>query len=169
MFDNLKKDKLTNNSPINLAGLKALRVYRFGRWRMTIKSSLLRAPLSFLYQQLEKHVRFKYGIELPYTVVLGDRVRFEHQHGIVIHGNACIGNNCIIRQGVTIGNKNMSAPFDAPHIGDNVNIGAGAKILGAISIGNNVIIGANAVVTKDVPDNAIAVGIPAKIIKPTKN
>lgn len=165
MFEKIKQDRQANSKSINQAGVQVLLVYRFGRWRMKLKSKLLRAPLSILYRQLEKHVRFKYGIELPYTVELGDRVIFEHQHGIVIHGNAIIGNDCIIRQGVTIGNKNLDAPFDAPSIGEYVNIGAGAKILGKVVIGDRVTIGANAVVTTDLPDNAVAVGIPAKVIR----
>ena len=84
-------------------------------------------------------------------------------NGIVIHYNVSIGRNCTICQQVTIGDKNKD---DCNvHIGDNVYIGAGAKILGHITIGNNVTIGANAVVLRDVPDNSIAVGIPARIIK----
>ena len=73
------------------------------------------------------------------------------------------GDNCILRNGVTIGLKNIEEKA-APRIGNNVNIGAGAKILGNITIGNNVDIGANAVVISAVPNNAIAVGVPAKII-----
>jgi serine O-acetyltransferase len=165
MFDNIKQDWKANSKSINHAGFRTLIVYRFGRWRMTIKNKALRAPLSFLYRQMEKHVRFKYGIELPYTVTLGNNVTFEHQHGIVIHGQARIGDGCIIRQGVTIGNKNLDAPFDSPSIGSYVNIGAGAKIIGRVNIGSHVVIGANAVVTSDIPDYAVVVGVPAKVIK----
>lgn len=165
MFDNIKQDWKANSKSINHAGFRTLVVYRFGRWRMTIKNKALRAPLSFLYRQMEKHVRFKYGIELPYSVILGNNITFEHQHGIVIHGQAEIGDGCILRQGVTIGNKSLDAPFDAPSIGAYVNIGAGAKILGRVHIGNHAVIGANAVVTSDIPDYAVAVGIPAKVIK----
>lgn len=165
MFDNIKQDWKANSKSINHAGFRTLMVYRFGRWRMTIKNKTLRAPLSFLYRQMEKHVRFKYGIELPYSVTLGNNITFEHQHGIVIHGQAKIGDGCIIRQGVTIGNKSLDAPFDAPSIGAYVNIGAGAKILGHVHIGDHAVIGANAVVTSDIPDYAVAVGIPAKVIK----
>lgn len=131
---------------------------------MNIKSKLFRMPFSFLYKLMERHVRFKYGIELPYTVRLGERVIFEHQHGIVIHGNCSIGNDCIIRQGVTLGNKSLEHPYDAPQLGDRVNVGAGAKVLGAVNIGDDVNIGANAVVVHDIESNATAVGIPAKII-----
>ncbi|HAU07308.1 MAG TPA: serine acetyltransferase [Gammaproteobacteria bacterium] len=147
------------------AGFRVLLVYRFGQWRMAIKSRLLRAPLSVIYRLCERHVRFKYGIELPYTVQLGQKVVFEHQHGIVIHGAAQIGDGCIIRQGVTIGNKTLLQPHEAPQLGKRVNIGAGAKILGKIVIGDDVTIGANAVVIADVPAGAIVVGIPASIVE----
>ncbi|MBV5327323.1 MAG: serine acetyltransferase, partial [Chlorobium sp.] len=74
-----------------------------------------------------------------------------------------IGNDCIIRQGVTIGNRYIHAPHDAPILGHHVNVGAGAKILGKITLGNNAAIGANAVVLHDVPEGAAAVGNPATI------
>lgn len=83
--------------------------------------------------------------------------------GTVIHARAVIGSNCMIGQNITIGGK--SGWYEVPIIGDNVHISAGARILGPVRIGNNVIIGANAVVVKDVPDNCIVAGIPAKIIK----
>lgn len=165
MFTNIRNDRKANPKLINHAGFRTLIVYRFGRWRMTIRNKWLRAPLSFLYRQMEKHVRFKYGIELPYTVEIKESITFEHQHGIVIHGNTKIGIGCIIRQGVTLGNRSADAPLQAPVIGDYVSIGAGAKVLGDIDIAHNVKIGANAVVITDVPANSIAVGVPAKIIK----
>ena len=82
---------------------------------------------------------------------------------MVIHSRAVIGKNCMIGQNVTIGGK--SGWYEVPVIGDNVEISAGARIIGPVRIGNNVIIGANAVVVKDVPDNCIVAGVPAKIIK----
>lgn len=88
-----------------------------------------------------------------------------HGLGVVIHPNAIIGNHCVIRQHVSIGTNGKTGEGGlAPKIGDYVTIGAGACILGNITIGNNVAIGANAVVLDDVPDNCIAVGIPARII-----
>ncbi|WP_283640772.1 serine O-acetyltransferase [Mesonia mobilis] len=74
-----------------------------------------------------------------------------------------MGKNCMIGTQVTVGGK--SGHFEVPVIGDNVYLATGAKILGPIKIGNNVIVGANAVVIKDVPDNCVVAGIPAKIIK----
>jgi serine O-acetyltransferase len=133
---------------------------------MKIKPLLLRAPFSILYRALFRKVRNTYGIELPYTVQLGRRVIIEHQSAIVIHGDCVIGDDCIIRQGVTMGNRYLDRPFDAPKLGKRVNVGAGAKIFGNVTIGDGANIGANAVVLCDVPAGATAVGIPAKIISP---
>jgi serine O-acetyltransferase len=132
---------------------------------MGLRPKLLRATFSLLYNALYRKVRNTYGIELPYTVDLGRRVVIEHQSCIVIHGYAVIGDDCIIRQGVTIGNRSINDPYAAPRLGNRVNVGAGAKILGKIRIGDDVNIGANAVVVKDVPSGATVVGIPAKIIR----
>ncbi len=81
-----------------------------------------------------------------------------HLSGIIISLYSEIGDDCTLFQQVTIGEENIGYPGKAPHIGNNVYIGAGAKIIGPIHIGNNVRIGANAVVTKDVPDNCTVVG-----------
>lgn len=104
------------------------------------------------------------GIELPCEVELGRNFRIDHFGDIVISGFASFGDDCVIRNGVTVGLKRVDDP-GAPKIGNNVSIGAGAKVLGKITIGNNVQIGANAVVLCDVPDNAMAVGIPARVIE----
>jgi serine O-acetyltransferase len=96
-------------------------------------------------------------------VILGRGVIIEHQGGIVIHGSCEIGDNCIIRQGVTLGNRSLERPFDAPKLGCRVNVGAGAKILGSVRVGDDARIGANAVVLRDVPRGGLAVGVPARI------
>jgi serine O-acetyltransferase len=145
-------------------GFRAVASHRFGVWRMTVKSKILRAPLSVIYRWMYRKCRNVYGIELPYTVQLGRRVIIEHQHGIVIHGASVIGDDCILRQGVTLGNRSLEKPDEAPKLGNRVNVGAGAKILGAVVIGDDATIGANAVVVKDVPPGALAVGIPARNI-----
>ena len=106
------------------------------------------------------------GINIPRSTQIGEGLRIHHYGCIIINSHSIIGKNCKIRHGVTIGNKNSDD--DCPTIGDHCNIGAGAKILGKIKIGNNVDIGANAVVVKDVPDNCIVAGIPATVIKSKK-
>jgi serine O-acetyltransferase len=164
LWEQIKEDWNAHERDWTRPGFRAVAVHRFGNWRMKIKSKLLRAPLSFLYQALYRKIRNHYGIELPYTVKLGRRVIFEHQHGIVIHGYTEIGDDSVIRQGVTIGNRYLDRPLEAPKLGARVNVGAGAKILGKINIGDDVSIGANAVVLGDIPSGETAVGIPAKII-----
>lgn len=105
----------------------------------------------------------KTGCEIGESIKIGKGLRISHPVGIVISGGATIGENLIIQSGVVIG-TNRDEIDKYPIIGNNVYIGSGAKILGNISIGNNVIIGANAVVIKDVSDNEIVGGIPAKQI-----
>lgn len=150
-------------------GFRAVAVHRFGVWRMGIQPRLLRAPFSVLYKMLFRKVRNTYGIELPYTVKLGRRVIIEHQSAIVIHGECEIGDDCILRQGVTLGNRYLDKPLEAPKLGKGVNVGAGAKIFGHVTIGDGSNIGANAVVLSDVPAGATVVGIPAKVINKSAN
>ncbi len=161
-FAQIKQDWIAHQKDWTRPGFRAIAVYRFGVWRMTVKPKILRAPLSLLYRAMYRRCRNVYGIELPYSATVGQRVIIEHQHGIVIHGNSVIGDDCILRQGVTLGNKTLDRPHDAPTLGNRVNVGAGAKILGAVTIGDDAVIGANAVVLKDVPAGAVAVGIPAR-------
>lgn len=165
LWEQIKEDWIAHGKDWTKPGFRAVAVQRFGVWRMNIKSILLRAPLSILYRALYRKVRNTYGIELPFTVKLGRRVIIEHQSAIVIHGYSTIGDDCIIRQGVTMGNRYLDRPYDAPKLGTRVNIGAGAKIFGNVTIGDDVNIGANAVVLIDIPAGQTAVGIPAKIIK----
>jgi len=101
------------------------------------------------------------GADIPLNSNLGGGLIMRHPNGIVIHPGADIGPNCLIFQQVTIGTGNTPG---FPKIGGHVDIGAGAKILGGITIGNHVKIGANSVVIHDVPDNCTALGIPARII-----
>ncbi|MGB5961774.1 MAG: serine O-acetyltransferase [Coleofasciculaceae cyanobacterium] len=170
-WQQLKEDWIAHGRDWTKPGFRAVAIQRFGVWRMTLKPIILRAPFSILYRALFRKVRNTYGIELPYTVQLGRRVVIEHQSGIVIHGECSIGDDCIIRQGVTMGNRYLDRPFDAPKLGDRVNVGAGAKIFGNVTIGDDANIGANAVVLSDIPPGKTAVGIPAKIIntKPKEN
>lgn len=145
-------------------GFQAVAVYRFGVWRMKIRPRPLRVPASALYRAMYVAVRNFYGIEIPFTASVGRRVIFEHQHGIVVHGSTVIGDDCIVRHGVTFGIRRMDRLDDAPVLGRSVNIGAGAKIIGHVHIGDGAAIGANAVVLTDVPAGALATGIPAQVI-----
>lgn len=105
-----------------------------------------------------------FNSSVPPSCKIGKGTKFGYG-GIatVIHARAQIGNNCIIGQCVTIGGR--SGHFEVPVIGNNVEICAGAKVLGPIKIGDNAIIGAGAVVIKNVPANSIVVGVPARVVK----
>ena len=166
MFDHIRADLAAHGGRWGAQGFWALLVYRFGRWRYTVRPALLRKPLSALYHVLYKLVQVVTGIELPCEVPLGRGFVIDHAGGIVVSGYARFGEHCRIRNGVVVGLARVEDPC-APQIGDHVDIGAGAKLLGAIRIGNHVRIGANAVVLQDVPDHCVAVGVPA-VIKPRR-
>ncbi|AFY56285.1 serine acetyltransferase [Rivularia sp. PCC 7116] len=165
LWQQLKEDWIAHGKDWTRPGFRAIAVYRFGVWRMTINSKILRSPFSVLYKMMFRKIRNGYGIEIPFTARLGRRVIIEHQSGIVVHGCSAIGDDSIIRQGVTLGNRYLDRPMEAPKLGKRVNVGAGAKIFGDISVGDGAAIGANAVVLRDIPDGATAVGIPATVIK----
>lgn len=162
MFRNIKADLLAYQGNFGAQGFWVMLVYRFGRWRYSVRPAILRKFFSLLYKVLYKFIQIITGIELPCEVEIGNNFIIDHFGGIVVSGFATFGDNCRIRNGVVVGLKNVEN-LGAPNIGNNVDIGAGAKVLGKIRIGNNVLIGANAVVITDVPDNSIAVGVPAVI------
>jgi serine O-acetyltransferase len=164
VFTNIRADLRAHGGNFGAQGFWALVVYRFGRWRYGVRPLPLRKLCSLVYRILYKLVQIVTGIELPCEVELGRNFVIDHFGGIVVSGYARFGDNCRIRNGVVVGLARTDDPC-APVIGDNVDIGAGAKVLGRIRVGNNVLIGANAVVTRDVPDDSLAVGIPA-VIKP---
>jgi len=129
-------------------------------WR--VANLLYKAKVPIVPFVIQQMLRFVFCCFIPYSTRIGKNVHFGHLGmGIVIHKDAVIGNNVRIDQHVTIGGRTGPG---APVIGDNVRIGAGAKVLGGLRIGHHAQIGANAVVIKDVPDNATAVGVPARII-----
>jgi serine O-acetyltransferase len=120
--------------------------------------------LLFLFKIFNRYYQTKYCISLPYETKIGSGLYLGHIFSIIVSPKAIIGKNVNLSQGVTIGFASRGSRKGYPTIGDNVYIGPGAVIIGNIKVGNNVAIGANCVVTKDVPDNAVVVGVPAKII-----
>jgi serine O-acetyltransferase len=146
-------------------GFWAIQIHRFGYSRFRYKSKLIRYPIGIVHLFLSKFSEIFFGITIGATASIGRRFAIEHSGCIVIHGAAKIGDDCLIRQGVTIGNKGDTDPLGAPELGARVNVGAGAKIIGRVKIGDDVDIGANAVVIKDVPAGAVVGGVPARILK----
>jgi len=126
------------------------------RWAMAIPYFLCRRVLT--------HYKYKFNIAISHHVQIGSGLYLGHVMNIVISDHARIGRNCNVSHGVTIGQVNRGERKGTPIIGDNVYIGPGATVIGSVRIGNNVAIGANAVITKDVPDNAVVAGVPGRVI-----
>jgi len=110
------------------------------------------------------HFQIKYGIAISYRAKIGRGFYISHHGGIVTNVDAVIGENCNLSHGVTIGVTRRGERVGVPVIGDNVYIGPGAKIIGAVRVGDRAAVGANCVVTRDVPDDGVVVGVPGKVI-----
>ena len=139
-------------------------VFRFGKYLQTKNNIFARILLKFVARYYF-YLRLITGIQLPMGTNVMGGLRFPHWSCIVIAQRSVIGKNCTIHQGVTIGQSHFGTHQGFPIIGNNVLIYAGAKNCGGIRVGDNVVIGANAVVNKDIPDNCVVAGVPAKIIK----
>src|SRR5690348_16496188 len=137
------------------AGVQAVVVYRFGQWLQgrSLPVRIVLEPL-FLVAQFLVHVLW--GIELPRKARIGPGLYIGHFGGITISPETVMGAHCSISPGVVIGLSGQGERLGVPVIGDDVYIGPGAKVIGKIRIGSSVKIGANAVVYRDVPDNAVA-------------
>ena len=138
-------------------GFQAVLTYRFFNWLR--RCGIPGQPLRFF---CERFIEITCGISIPAACRIGPGFRIHHFGGIIFHPTAAIGSNFTCYHGVTIGDRGGHGR--AATLGDNVVAGAGAKIIGEIMIGNNVLIGANAVVNKDVPDNTVVVGSPARYL-----
>lgn len=136
-------------------GIQAVFWYRIAHFLYKIKFKLLAEFIMFW-------VRNILNIEIHPAAVIGKRLLIDHGTGVVIGATAIIGDDVTIFHGVTLGGTGKDKGKRHPTVGNNVMIGAGAKVLGPIIIGNNVKVGANSVVLKDIPDGLTAVGIPAK-------
>jgi len=161
----LQEDLKTHDGEWTSAGFLALAVHRFGNWRMSLRPKLLRAPLLLLYRLLACLVRSFCGIDLPYTVQVGRRVRIWHRGGITISAIR-IGDDTHLRQNITMGvRRRGDHRWLRPVIGDRCDIGAGAVIVGGITVGDDTIVGANVVIAQDVPSGSI-VTVPKPLVRP---
>ena len=137
-------------------GVHALWYHRVAHWLWTHKFCMFGRLLS-------QTARLRTGIEIHPGAQIGRRVFIDHGMGVVIGETAVVGDDVLLFHGVTLGGTTMSPGKRHPTVGDRVVIGAGAKVLGPVRIGNDARVGANAVVVKDVPEGATAVGIPAVV------
>lgn len=161
----IREDLHTQREGLLAQGFWALMVHRIAYRRLSARRGPLRKIWAVANLLAIKWTEIVTGISIGESARIGRRLNIEHFGCIIIHGHCIIGNDCMIRQGVTIGNRSADDPTGAPMLEDGVVVGAGAKILGRITIGRGAVIGANAVVTKDIPAGAIAVGVPAKVIR----
>lgn len=146
-------------------GFQAAAIYRLSVWCNSIRPWALRAPVRILANLLSLFARNVYGIELSSRTIIGRRLRIAHQHGIVVHPRAVIGDDCILRQGVTIGSAGeQHGGRRQPILGDRVQVGAGAILAGPITIGDDVVIGPNAVVMVNVPAGSIVAAPQARVL-----
>jgi serine O-acetyltransferase len=144
----------------------ALWLYRYGRQVEARPAGLLKKVHTTVYWLLFRLIETWTGISLPKSAVIGGGLRIWHFGNIFINPGVVMGKHCTLRQGVTIGNRVEGGPV--PTIGDNVDFGAYAQVLGGVRIGNNCKIGAMSLVIRDVPDGATAVGVPARIVQAKK-
>jgi len=142
-------------------GFLATLVYRYGRWTRSVRPRLLSYPLKFAYVVLHFFVHVLFGIDLSTNADIGPGLHIGHFGGIFLHGD--MGRNCSVGQGVTIGFKGAGKSTERPRIGDDVYIGAGAFVIGAIHVGDRVVIGANTTVVHDVPDDHVIVSAPTRM------
>jgi serine O-acetyltransferase len=157
----IAEDFRTHGASLLSPGFWAVAVHRFGNWRMGVRSKVLRAPLTLAYDTAFYAVSWGFGIDLSYVVKLGRRVRLGH-HGAMLIGARAIGDDVYIRHAVTMGLSDPSQLDAKPTIGDRVEIGPSACLVGDITVGHDSIIGANTVLADDLPPHSTVLGNPAR-------
>lgn len=169
MFDNIKSDiaAVRDRDPaarsaieilLLYPGMKAIRMHRRAHW-------LYNHKWFFLARLISQRAARKTGIEIHPGAKIGKGLFIDHGTGVVIGETAEIGENCTIYQGVTLGGTGKDHGKRHPTLGNNVMVGAGAKVLGPFKVGDNSRIAAGAVVLDEVPENSTAVGVPARVVK----
>lgn len=169
MFDNIKYDirVIRERDPAARSaaevfflyhGFRAVRYYRMANW-------LYRHKMFFLARWVSQHAKFVTGTEIHPAATIGRGLFIDHGSGVVIGETAVIGDNCVLYQGVTLGGTGKDIGKRHPTLGNNVLVGAGAKVLGPFKVGDGAKIAAGAVVLNEVPPGATAVGVPARVVR----
>lgn len=152
----IHEDWATNNRDWTMPGFRAIAVHRCGTWVSNKRPGILRTVLLWLYRIMYRYIRNYYGIEIPLTVTVGRRLWLVHQSGIVFHWKTVVGDDCLIRHNATIGAGygGQKTLHKGPRLEDHVEVGPGAVIFAAVTIGNGAVIGPNVVVMSNVPAGA---------------
>ena len=162
VFDRDPAARTTLEVLLNYPGMHAIWVHR-------LSHKLWKAEFKFIARCMSTFSRWLTGVEIHPGATLGRRFFIDHGMGVVIGETAEIGEDCTLYHGVTLGGTSWKPGKRHPTLGNNVVIGAGAQVLGPIYIGNGGKVGSNSVVVKDLPENATAVGIPARIVNIKKS
>lgn len=157
----LSEDYRTYDRNLFDPGFWVVVIHRFGNARMGVRLKLLRIPLTIMYKLMFAAIVWLWGISLPYNTKLGRRVRIWHHGGIWLSARS-IGDDVHIRHNTTIGLMNPREVNSKPIIGNRVDIGVGACILGAVTVGDDSVIGPNSVVIRDLPPGSAVMGVPAR-------
>lgn len=139
-------------------GVRAVIDHRIAHW-------FYKHKCFFIARSISQRSRKRTGIEIHPGAQIGKRLVIDHGMGIVIGETTIIGDDCLLYQGVTLGGSGKEKGKRHPTLGNNVLVGAGAKVLGSFTIGDNARIAANAVVLNEIPANATAVGVPARVVR----
>ena len=135
------------------------------KWMHTPEHWLWNHGAKSLARVISQITRFFTGVEIHPAAQLGRRLFIDHAMGVVIGETTIVGDDCVLYQGVTLGGTGKESGKRHPTLGNNVTVGAGAKVLGNIHLGNGVKVGGNSVVVKDVPDDCTVVGIPGRVVR----
>jgi len=170
LWRQLHEDWIVHGRDWTKPGFRALATHRVGNWvrsdwLIKRRSRIIGKVLWFFYIALYRYIRNHYGIEVYYATKIGRRVVFGHQSGIVIHHNAEIGDDCLIRQNVTIGAVTDARGHEAPKLGNRVQVGVGAVIVGKVVIGDDVIIGPNVTVMTNIPSGTTVCAPSPRLIR----
>jgi len=139
-------------------GVRAMIDHRIAHW-------FYKKGHFYIARSISQRSRKRTGIEIHPGATIGKRLVIDHGMGIVIGETTIIGDDCLLYQGVTLGGSGKEKGKRHPTLGNNVLVGAGAKVLGSFNVGDNARIAANAVVLNEIPANATAVGVPAKVVR----
>ena len=162
----IREDWETHGRALSSPGLHALVLHRVGVWAIR-RPALIRLPVRAVYAALNKMlIRNVYGVEIAWSTVIGRRLRIGHHQGVILGYDTVIGDDCLVRQNLTLGQSNDEGrKQDQPVVGDRVEFGAGATVIGPVRIGDGARIGPGAVITTNVPAGATAFATPARVLK----